>query len=237
LKTLLLSLLILTAIGLGACTSPVPVAQDHKLTRQLNMRTAEHWDLLAASVAERLNSRLATTDSAGDKLMLYVEKPVPGSEFDRGFHDLLITRLLERGYGVTDSRAASALTVNYDIQVIRHNNDLARGFLPTPRTATPTYGQPIGYIDGTGGQIVGFTDRNSYGFYRAPDAVDYTPDYAVRAVPAPFSEIIVTTSIVDASGFIDSMNDIYYISDVDRSQYLAGAPASARRMEVVGDEE
>lgn len=116
-KVLYAYLLLVVLLGLGACASQTPVAQPYPVTYQKKMQAAQHWDMVAADVASRLRSAIASTDSAGRTVVLSVQKPKTNTAFNQAFHDLLITRLIEQGFSVSSSPSAG-LPVTYEVQVI-----------------------------------------------------------------------------------------------------------------------
>ncbi|HRX71152.1 MAG: hypothetical protein H6973_08600 [Gammaproteobacteria bacterium] len=125
-KTLYASLIVL-CLGLGACTTPMPVETTYPLTYQQKMRSAHHWDVMAIDVANWLQDALMTPDSEYDKeheaqdrptISLYLEQPRYDSAAGAGFYDLLTTRLVERGFILTTNPSAG-LPVSYDMQVVK----------------------------------------------------------------------------------------------------------------------
>ncbi|MCP5197719.1 MAG: hypothetical protein H6974_13200 [Gammaproteobacteria bacterium] len=127
-KILYASLVIL-CLGLGACTTPMPVETSYPLTYQQKMRSAHHWDVMANDVANWLqNALIAPANPEHDKgrqaqenrptVTLYLQQPRYDSAAGAGFHDLLTTRLVERGFIVTANPSAG-LPVSYDMQVVK----------------------------------------------------------------------------------------------------------------------
>jgi len=120
--------LVTLCLGLGACTTPMPVETDYPLTYQRKMRSAHHWDVMAHDVANWLQSALIDPHPGLDKgrraqenlptVTLYLEPPRYDSAAGAGFYDLLTTRLVERGFILTTNPSAG-LPVSYDMQVVR----------------------------------------------------------------------------------------------------------------------
>ncbi len=220
-KALYAHLLIVGSLGLGACAPQVPVPDTYAPTFQKKMQAAQHWDVLAAGVAERLRESLGTHYDTGQPIVLHVQEPQPSTTFTQAFHGLLITQLMQEGFGVSRDPAVG-MPVTYEVQVISHKN---RDLGPT---STPPQGQAQGD---------GFNNRNSAGVegslgngqgqYANRDTVYFATG------PVPDNEIIVTTYIAGGGRYVTRMSDILYINDNNRGQYLSNAPVT-RRMEVVG---
>lgn len=126
-KILYASLVIL-CLGLGACTTPMPVETGYPLTYQQKMRSAHHWDVMANDVANWLQNALMAPNPDQDKgrraqenrptVTLYLQQPRYDSAAGAGFYSLLTTRLVERGFILTTNPSAG-LPVDYDMQVVK----------------------------------------------------------------------------------------------------------------------
>ncbi len=216
--------LAILCLGLGACMSQVPVATTYPVTFQKKMQAAQHWDILAADVANRLQEDLiGSGEPQGRPVPLYVQQPRNNSDFGIAFHNLLITHLLERGFLMSES-SAGGLPVSYDIQVVQHKD---RGFIrPTPGLFTALTGTVL---------VVRNVADNHPGAATMLGAVAL--DVASGFVTDnPNSEIIVTTSVMSGDRYVARLRDIYYVSDNNIDQYIAKGPApvTTRMMEVVG---
>jgi len=117
--------LVILCLGLGACTSPIPVKTNHPLTYQRELLAVHHWDVMAANVANWLQSLLIgpvdeqTQAQAQDvrPVALNVQRPTYSSEADDIFHDLLITQLVNRGF-IIGTGPLHGFLVSYDIQAV-----------------------------------------------------------------------------------------------------------------------
>jgi outer membrane protein OmpA-like peptidoglycan-associated protein len=125
------------ALGVLAC-SPTPV--EYPMTTQVIMRTASHWQALAADTAKRIASLRDSTiteaarqaEIAGepftepdfalaDNVPFYVEPLDPAMPFARAFHELLITHLVQNGANVALHKEG-AYVVHYAVQPVPHDN-------------------------------------------------------------------------------------------------------------------
>lgn len=130
-KTLYAPLMIL-CLGVGACTTPIPVETGYPLTYQRKMQSAHHWDVMATDVANWLQNVLVGTSSDRNKaqaqapapapdirpITLNIQQPQYGSEAGNVFRDLLITQLVDRGFIISASPGAG-LPVVYDLEVVK----------------------------------------------------------------------------------------------------------------------
>lgn len=224
-KALMTPVIVALSLGLAACASQVPVPTTYPINFQHKMQAAHHWDLLATDVAERLSGSLAGLRSGSQPVVLYVrESRCCTSEFNQAFRNLLITHLMDKGFGITEDPEATALTVEYDVQLVSHND---RGFI------RPTPGLFSG-LAALAGSLFGLVEAGSPGGAVAVGslALDVAPGYIVS--PHPDSEVIVTTSVTNRDRYVTRMRDIYYVSDTNVHQYLAHGPTGTRFMEVVG---
>ncbi|HXH04462.1 MAG TPA: hypothetical protein VNN09_14255 [Candidatus Competibacteraceae bacterium] len=117
-KALYPSLLAL-AVGLVGCsTTEVPVTTSFPRTSQNQMQAAKHWGFVANDVAARLQTALLSPDSK-QRMVLHVEPHRNNSTFSRAFHEMLVTALLQHGFGVTEDRS-QGLPLSYDIQPVAY---------------------------------------------------------------------------------------------------------------------
>lgn len=119
-KALHPTLIVAIVLGLAACASqPYPGVEKAQTTSQKKIVVAQHWDGVAAQVAQRLSSALASSRESGKPLVLYLQRPSNPSVFEAAFHDLLVTRLLGEGFGISHDPQVG-LPVQYQVQVVTH---------------------------------------------------------------------------------------------------------------------
>ena len=85
--------------------SRIPEPAGFEYSSQSKMQAAHHWDVLALDVANQINKELIKDDLLNTAV--YVKKtcgeddapckPNETSQFDEGFHDLLVTQLVRYG--------------------------------------------------------------------------------------------------------------------------------------------
>jgi hypothetical protein len=112
--------MVAVVLGLAACASqPYPGVEKSQTSAQRKIIVAQHWDAVAAQVAQRLSSALAASTEGSKPTVLYLQRPGKPSVFEAAFHDLLVTRLLGEGFGVShDPRLG--VPVQYRVQVVTH---------------------------------------------------------------------------------------------------------------------
>jgi hypothetical protein len=119
-KALHSTLIVAISLGLAACASqPYPGVEESQTSSQRKIIVAQHWDSVAAQVAQRLSSALAASREGDKPLVLYLQRPRSPSVFEAAFHDLLVTRLLGEGFGVSHDPSVG-LPVQYKAQVVTH---------------------------------------------------------------------------------------------------------------------
>ncbi len=217
--------LIIFSLWLVGCASQVPVAMTYPLTTQKKMQAAHHWDVLAADVAQRLQTSLSSLDNGGQPVVLHIEKPQYSSVFGYAFHQLLATQLMAHGFGVSEN-PAEGLPLRCNLQLITHKN---RGFIrPAPGIFTGL-AAGVGVI-----RNLAESSTPEAGILLGTLAADVGAGYITGGTPD--NEVIVTTSVMSGDRYITRMSDIYYISDNNFRQYIAKVPGPTRFIEVVGDE-
>lgn len=215
------SILLLSLI-LCSCTR-LPQPASYAYSEQQKMQAAYHWDVLANDVANQINNRLIISD--------YVDKSVfvketcgtdatpceqgQTTQFNEGFRDLLITRLVNYGVPTSNKKKLTDITVDYKVQVIYH--------------ATNRYTMPPGSLTALTAVISVFRG--------APDTIKALAmaagiDIANSAAPiVGHYEVIITTSMVADDKYLFRTSDIYYINDPDFWHYQS--PSTGKTIKLV----
>ncbi len=202
--------ILLLVLFLGSC-SRIPQPASYAYSEQQKMQAAHHWDVLASDVANQINNRLIITDFV-DKAV-YVKTTCGNdaspceqgqtTQFNEGFRDLLITRLVNFGVPTSLEKKVSDIEVNYKVQVVYHASN--RYTLPPGTLSVITAAISV--------------------FRHAPSTIQMLAlaagiDIANSAGPVNgHYEVIITTSMVADEQYLFRTSDIYYINDPDFWHY------------------
>jgi hypothetical protein len=204
---------ILTLSLLCGC-SRIPEPAGFEYSSQSKMQAAHHWDVLAMDVANQINLELIKDDLLNTAV--YVKKTCgeddapckqnETSQFDEGFHDLLVTQLVRYGIPTSTQPGNEAITINYKVQVVYHNTDRIRTLAPGTLTALTA---AVQVLKNAPSEIItvataGAIDIANAGF-----------------VSNGHYEIIITTSMVSMQKYLFRTSSIYYINDADFWHYQA----------------
>lgn len=199
---------------LAGCASPyseAPLATNFSTTKQSKLQAASHWNLIAVDVAKQISTRLK------EKRPLYVSLSSVKTAFDRAFANQLTSALLAEGYTVLKS-PAGALSVEIDTQAVRFSANRPQYNHAGFPTALATGVWALHQAEATAGAVVfaGVASADAYSWFRSEFATGKTPQ----------TEIIVTTSVSDASQYLARSTSVYYVADSDQALYKATAQAN-----------
>lgn len=179
------------------------------------VKSAAHWDVIAADVATQ------TADQAAGLRLL--ERPlfvpeIGSSAFAKSFREMLVTQLVNRGLAVSD-RAAGALELRYGVQLVRQPQEKIRYPGPLTRIAADIL-------------VLHLMDTSSLYWGIAGLAAADAADAHLASRASLNSEIVVTASIADGARYLMRRTDVYYVADGAAAHYRATDPGSAKRLEV-----
>ncbi len=203
------------ALPLGGCfyanTAQAPIATTYPYSEQQRMQAAHHWDVLAGHEASGIlaSNRLRLRDIyiRGDINM--PEGMHVGGEFNRGFEDLLTSRLVSRGASVTTAPTANSVTLEFHVEVVNHRD---RGFIRPPQGAFTAL---------TSGIAVATIPFNQWsepalGLIPAAIGADITSGSWTYEGN---EETIITVQAVEGERILYSSSNIYYTNRGDRRHY------------------
>lgn len=203
--------ILLLVLFLNTSCSRLPLPASYAFSEQQKMQAAHHWDILANDVANQINNQLIISDYVDKSVFV---KSTCGSEatpceqgqttqFNEGFRDLLITRLVNFGVPTSNDKQPTDIEVNYKVQVIYHATDrhtVAPGMLTMISTAITVF-------------------RNAP-YTLQTMAIGAGLDIANAAAPiVGHYEVIITTSMITDDKYLFRTSDIYYINDPDFWHY------------------
>lgn len=213
-----------TVAALAGCAiSPIPVAENFPLTTQKKVRSAGHWSLLSRDV---MDQTIASLEKAGATPQSTINVPMPAnaSDFDRAFHEFLITELVQRGWNVLMSSNNAMLTLSYQTQIIKHNSERPH-FIPGLFTAI-TAGLYVLHNASPAGAALGLAGGLDVGA-------------SVYAGGPTHTELLLTTTVTGSGRYMSRKTDVYYVEESDTSLFssLQADPSAinVKTMKVVAE--
>jgi hypothetical protein len=201
---------------LTACASPVPVAENFPLTHQRVARSAQHWDVVAADVAQQTTAMLTSHPALKDR-PVFVGDGYRSTPFNVAFRNFLTNHFVRTGLPVNVCRAGTVtqsgfageppeVSVQYEAQLIQHASvPYYRPGMLTALAAGVAVGRAlaVSHFDGTEGSLIGLS-------------VAGLADVGLgRVARATRTEVIVTTTIAEQNRYILRRSDVYYVPDGD----------------------
>lgn len=209
--------------GCATPYSEAPLATNFTTSKQAKLQAAAHWNVIAGDVAQQISVGLK------DKRPLFVNQSSVKTAFDRAFTNDLISALVAGGHTVLKS-PAGALSVDVDTQVVQFSPNrpqykhvgLATALMTGVWALRNVNLDTAGKVLGTGVAVAAGVD--SYAWFQSEFATGKTPQ----------TEIIVTTSVSDASQYLAHSTSIYYVADADSRMYEPPFQAQTKNMGVTG---
>lgn len=200
--------LALPVLLLAGCQSQLPMASSYPMAAQHKMQAAEHWNILAADVADRI--REAIDDRVELKLLAIDVDTDQSGPFHEVFQNLLKSELVFRGLQVADQQE-NQLEVKYKVQVIRHGERYQR--------------PPPGLLTALGSGLSVMRDHLTVKANYAAAPLGLLADIGVGYLNFHSNhEVVVTTELIWKNRYVVHCSDIYYINDPDYKHY--GDPIS-----------
>lgn len=178
------------------------------------MRSVYHWDILAEDVAEQIKIRLTNVGSEKQAVFVIQSNDSP---FGEGFHNMLVTRLTNKGITTLTHKKRDALDVDYKVQVVYHKKAIK-----LPQVAN------LAFLSGAVFVIHEATDHHPWsvpariataaGIFAAGDIVNNSVPTLIDG-RAPNTEIIITTSVVRDDTYLLRKTDCYYTVMEDAWHY------------------
>lgn len=189
--------------------SGAPTAVGYPLTGQNELRTAKHWEILAADAVKGFIE--ARAKHPGSDRPVFVDLPDPGMPFALAFHGYLVTQLLGRGQRVVLTRAG-ADRIHYSVQPVIHEY----GSTGPPLGVLSLFGVGAGVAERFGGVV----STAIIGGLLAEAVIGKHP--ATRLLP--FSEVVITVSLVRGDALLARASATYYVDHREMAQYLPSMP-------------
>ena len=198
----------------GCTRIPQPATYD--FSEQQKMQATHHWDVLANDVAGQIHQALVNQDSLYKPVFVRATcgsentpcGPGETTQFNEGFRDLLITRLVNAGVPTCAHEDLDAIVVNYKVQAVYHR-DTRRAFRPPGMLTALTAAVSV--------------LRDAPWELQAIAAAGFLDIVNSATDDAEHYEIIITTSMISANKYLFRTSDIYYINDLDFWHYQQSA--------------
>ena len=199
--------LVLAALA-GCAQSPIPVSGNFDLTEQKKVRSAGHWQIVARDAAKQ-TLRMLDTAGVAENARLTVVMPDKASAFEKTFHDMIVTEIVQTGRRVTTSEQ-NPLQLTYKVQVVVHNSPRPH-FVPGFFTAlaggvSVAYGLRNAHLDThllSGLGLAVAADQGSSQYSGGPTA----------------TELVLTTSAGTPDQILSRKTDVYYLENVDATLF------------------
>ncbi|MBE0583972.1 MAG: hypothetical protein IH612_09420 [Desulfofustis sp.] len=204
-------------ISAGCSRVPEPAAYDY--SDQQKMQAGHHWDVLAADVANEINTALILGDYLNSPVFVRATcgdedapcQPAQASVFDEAFRDLLITNLVGLGVPTSATPSDDSIIVHYKAQPVYHHAQRLRTIRPGLLT---TISAGIIVLRNAPWELAALALA---GGIDALNAVYNTLDRF---------EVVITTSMIARNSYLYRNTSIYYINTTDSWHYnTASAPA------------
>src|ERR1035437_4816347 len=106
----------MAALLMAGCASQYNDASQptsYSVLTQKKVQSGAHWDQVAVDVAEQIKN------SVGSNELLFVSQPLRNTDFNRAFHNQLISALVNKGVRVSPNGDSRALVIDVDAQLVR----------------------------------------------------------------------------------------------------------------------
>jgi hypothetical protein len=198
----------LVTTGCGRVPEPAPYVYSD----QQKMQAGHHWDVLAADLADEINTALILGDylaapvfvrqTCGDEDTAC--RPAETSVFDEAFRDLLITNLVALGVPTSATSTEDTIVVHYKAQPVYHHAQRLRTIRPGLLTSL------------SAGIIVMRNAPWELATMAMAGGID-----ALNAVYNTLDrfEVVITTSMIAKNKYLYRDTSIYYINTTDSWHY------------------
>ena len=151
----------------------------------------------------------------GKDELLFIVQPQKDTEFNRAFHNLLISAMVNKGVKVSKNGDTRALLIDVDAQLVKFSFDRYQNQKFISATAIAAG------VMAVNGLHPNTTTGIGIGILGAAALLDWNTwierEYA--SAETPQHELIITTSATNSVQFLARRTDVYYISDTDKRLY------------------
>lgn len=213
----LVNVLLSSALVLGtlaACQSgynPQPRAVMFPASEQLVLRSAAHWDTLAANEAAAIWQLIPASSLVGLPQASNTHSP-----FEQAYRNMLTSHLVSHGLQLAVNPASAVYQVDYDVQVVRHTE--RETLLPRPGLASAAFA--VGAL----GYTVG--NWNNQGLAAIPLALSMEMvSLFWRDTSSSITEVLINSRVHDGVRLLAADTRVYYFMDEDQHNFTGGGRA------------
>lgn len=192
----------------GCAQSPIPVSGNFPLTEQKKVRSAGHWQIIAADAAQETLKMLDSSGVAANARVSLISPEKP-TEFDQVFHELLTTELVRTGRRVAPNNS-NALQLSYKAQLVVHNS-------PRPQFVPGIHTMVAAGIFALYGLRNQHMDTQLVAGLGVTGATDYVS--SVNSGGPTATELVLTTSAGTPDQILSRKTDVYYVENADASLF------------------
>ncbi len=219
----------------------VPVPTNFSAEYMMKLQSASHWNNVAIDMAENVANKYGTGGGCipghGCSTAIYVNTPMPVTNFSRAFHTQLVSALVNQGLPILSESNSTATKAEIDIQVVSFKREKNKQYYDR---------KPVELVHGVwvirdvvDTKVKQFKvskaeqwaqgETNTSEWFNSPNA---TPSY----------EMLVTVSFVKDNQYMARTSNIYYL-DSDAGYVplplpttpIVPAPPILPKMNVQGD--
>lgn len=189
--------------------SQVPVPAAYPLSTQQKMQAMQHWDILADDVSSKVINFFEY--NVFERHYPVFVAPGGTTPFEKAFHSLLITKLVERGVQVSKN-SDSSMILSFDLHMVRHSTRTIVTQKGVYRSLAP--GMYVRHLSRTNPSPEEILSSESQ---VEESHINAEAGYFTHHLPNV--EIMVTASLSRTDKYAMRTSSIYYINDSDWSNY------------------
>lgn len=189
--------------------SQIPVPAMHALKTQKKMQSMQHWELLAADIANQIQDYIKTeNDMPWSNIFV---APAGNTSFEKTFYDLLITKMVEKELTVS-KHDKNALIVSFDLEMVKHTKRMLREKRGVYKSLAPGVYVKREKNSGWSSEKINTAEKEVGDSTINVDAGLYTE-------VEPQTEVMITVSLTKNDKYLFRASSIYYINQQDWQQY------------------
>lgn len=197
-----------------------PVPTGYHLSTQHKMQAAQHWEKLARDVASDIQHSIYALFP--DQFPIFNRALFVAASgltpFEKGFQELLITGLVEKGFLVTRN-PNDALILSFELQLITHSDRYIRNVSQRPAGRYLTLVPGFQVSEDTPLTGRGRQTKATQNLVRSAEVY---AEAGVYTRNLPRNEVLITISLTEGEAFIYRNSVVYYINDADWWHYRLG---------------